>query len=112
MVCIHFLKSSGRSPAKLSLNVVTSEGFSRDTPIPVLHAHNVTVPGAAAGWIDTVEKFGSGKVNNVCVCVYVCVCVRVRVRVRVCVCVCVCVRVCVVLQVLFVAECDAGEFLP
>ena len=25
--------------------------------------HSVTVPGAAAGWVDTVEKFGSGKVT-------------------------------------------------
>ena len=66
---MYSLNFSGRSPAKLSLNVVSSEGFSRDNPIPVLHAHNVTVPGAAAGWIDTVEKFGSGKVSNmVCVC--------------------------------------------
>jgi len=23
----------------------------------------VTVPGAAAGWVDVVEKFGSGKLN-------------------------------------------------
>lgn len=25
------------------------------------HVHSVTVPGAAAGWCDTVERFGSGK---------------------------------------------------
>ena len=25
--------------------------------------HAVTVPGAAAGWVDTVEKFGSGKLS-------------------------------------------------
>ncbi len=25
--------------------------------------HSVTTPGAAAGWVDTVEKFGSGKVT-------------------------------------------------
>lgn len=24
---------------------------------------SVTVPGAAAGWVDTVERFGSGKVS-------------------------------------------------
>ncbi|KAI9760706.1 MAG: hypothetical protein M1840_002354 [Geoglossum simile] len=31
--------------------------------IPSTSAHAVTVPGAAAGWIDTVEKFGSGKLS-------------------------------------------------
>jgi gamma-glutamyltranspeptidase/glutathione hydrolase len=25
--------------------------------------HAVSVPGAAAGWVDAVEKFGSGKVS-------------------------------------------------
>jgi gamma-glutamyltranspeptidase/glutathione hydrolase len=25
--------------------------------------HAVTVPGAAAGWVDTIEKFGSGKLS-------------------------------------------------
>ena len=28
-----------------------------------LSPHTVTVPGAAAGWVDTVQKFGSGKVS-------------------------------------------------
>lgn len=31
--------------------------------IPALNALSVTVPGAAAGWCDTIEKFGSGKVT-------------------------------------------------
>ena len=31
--------------------------------IPMLSALAVTVPGAAAGWVDTVEKFGSGKLS-------------------------------------------------
>ena len=31
--------------------------------MPFLSAHAVTVPGAAAGWVDTVEKLGSGKVS-------------------------------------------------
>lgn len=25
--------------------------------------HSVTIPGAAAGWCDTVSRFGSGKVT-------------------------------------------------
>lgn len=28
-----------------------------------MNALAVTVPGAAAGWCDTIEKFGSGKVT-------------------------------------------------
>jgi len=31
--------------------------------IPMNHVHAVTVPGAAAGWVDVVEKFGSGKLG-------------------------------------------------
>jgi len=31
--------------------------------IPLTSIHVVTVPGAAAGWVDTVEKFGSGKLS-------------------------------------------------
>ena len=29
----------------------------------MLSALAVTAPGAAAGWVDTVEKFGSGKLS-------------------------------------------------
>jgi gamma-glutamyltranspeptidase/glutathione hydrolase len=31
--------------------------------IPAHSGCSVTVPGAAAGWIDLVERFGSGKLN-------------------------------------------------
>lgn len=31
--------------------------------IPLLSPLAATVPGAAAGWCDTVEKFGSGKLT-------------------------------------------------
>ena len=62
---------SGRASAKASLELLTSRGYSIDTdalqattpcPLPPKHALNVTVPGAAAGWVDTVERHGSGKV--------------------------------------------------
>ena len=52
------LNGSGRSPAKLTLKDLLSCGFSKE--IPATHIHTVTVPGAAAGWCDTVEHFGSG----------------------------------------------------
>ena len=57
---------SGRAPVKLSLDVLAKDGFSAANPPPPKHALNVTVPGAAAGWVDTVEKFGSGKVLQLC----------------------------------------------
>jgi len=31
--------------------------------IPMDSVYAVTVPGAAAGWVDTVEMFGSGKLS-------------------------------------------------
>lgn len=55
---------SGQAPLDLSLEVLESQGFSASNPLPPRHAHNVTVPGAAAGWVDTVDKFGSGKVRR------------------------------------------------
>ncbi|KPI40334.1 putative gamma-glutamyltransferase YwrD [Cyphellophora attinorum] len=42
---VHALNGSGRSPQQAN------------QPL------SVTVPGAAAGWVDTIEKFGSGKLS-------------------------------------------------
>jgi gamma-glutamyltranspeptidase/glutathione hydrolase len=64
---VHALNGSGRSGGKVSL-----EQLRRDLPIedgqqngqiPMDSVHAVTVPGAAAGWVDSVQKFGSGKVS-------------------------------------------------
>lgn len=60
------LNGSGRSPAGLSLEglrakLSLNDGQSGD--IPIRNAAAVTVPGTAAGWVDTVEKFGSGNVS-------------------------------------------------
>ncbi|CAI8043659.1 hypothetical protein GBAR_LOCUS24216 [Geodia barretti] len=38
-------------------------GLLVESPLPVRHVHNVTVPGAAAGWVDTVSTMGSGKLS-------------------------------------------------
>ena len=54
---------SGRAPQELSLELLASQGYSVNNPLPVKHAHTVQVPGAAAGWVDTVQEMGSGKVN-------------------------------------------------
>ena len=70
IVMIHLLifllfhaSQSGRSPGGVSLDLLSDQGFTELHPPLPTHAHHVTVPGAAAGWIDMVEKFGSGKVN-------------------------------------------------
>lgn len=55
-----FIYYSGRCPAALNLDVLAEQGIVKQ--MPWLSPHAITVPGAAAGWVDTVEKFGSGKV--------------------------------------------------
>ncbi|KAI0778485.1 gamma-glutamyltranspeptidase [Trametes elegans] len=56
------LNGSGRSPAKLSIDHVRSQGVTGDK-IPGTNLNSVTVPGAAAAWVDTVEKLGSGRLS-------------------------------------------------
>lgn len=63
---VHALNGSGRAPGnatceKLRQALNIKEG--KDGKIPMSSAHAVTVPGAAAGWVDVVEKFGSGKLS-------------------------------------------------
>lgn len=63
---IRALNGSGRSAAKISLDGVREKlNLAPDQPgrIPMTSVHAVTTPGAAAGWVDAVEKFGSGKVS-------------------------------------------------
>ncbi|KAH9004328.1 gamma-glutamyltranspeptidase [Lactarius hatsudake] len=55
------LNGSGRAPEKLSIEYLLSRGITGDIPPTDLNA--VTVPGAAAAWVDTVEVFGSGKLS-------------------------------------------------
>ncbi|KAF4957924.1 hypothetical protein FGADI_2753 [Fusarium gaditjirri] len=60
------LNGSGRSGSKQTLENIRKslkipEGKVGE--IPTHHVHAATVPGAAAGWVDTVERFGSGKVS-------------------------------------------------
>jgi gamma-glutamyltranspeptidase/glutathione hydrolase len=63
---VHSLNGSGRSASKASLEQIRQDlkiPDGRDGSIPIHSAHSVTVPGAAAGWVDCVEKFGSGKLK-------------------------------------------------
>src|SRR4051812_28931710 len=63
---VHALNGSGRSPGNATREKIRSAlGFEEGAngTIPMLSAHGVTVPGAAAGWCDVVDKFGSGKLS-------------------------------------------------
>ncbi len=57
------LNGSGRAPARLTLDLLRRQGFAET--LPPLHAHNVTVPGACAGWCDLVERHGSLEMDRV-----------------------------------------------
>ncbi|KAJ7169765.1 gamma-glutamyltranspeptidase [Mycena filopes] len=56
------LNGSGHSPQKLTLEYIRERGLTGNS-IPLTDLNSVTVPGAAAAWVDTVEQFGSGKVS-------------------------------------------------
>ena len=60
------LNGSGRSTAHLNLDQLLGKigAKSSENPLmPLRSALTVTVPGAAAGWVDTIGRFGSGKVT-------------------------------------------------
>jgi gamma-glutamyltranspeptidase/glutathione hydrolase len=54
---VYALNGSGKSPADLTMDLIIRHGFQSD--IPAYHPFTVTVPGAPAGWADTVERFGT-----------------------------------------------------
>jgi len=51
------LNASGRAPSALNLEYLVTQGITGK--LPPASPHTVTVPGAAAGWVDTIEKYGS-----------------------------------------------------
>lgn len=52
-----------RSPAALTLDFLKKAGVADGATLPPSSAHAATVPGAAAAWVDTVQRFGSGKLD-------------------------------------------------
>ncbi|CAI6325587.1 unnamed protein product [Periconia digitata] len=63
---VHAMNGSGRSGQKVTLeqmrkDLKIADGASGQIPMESVHA--VTVPGAAAGWVDCVERFGSKKLS-------------------------------------------------
>lgn len=63
----HAMNGSGRSPRAVTLEQLKEDlGIAKDDQdglIPFTKVQAVSTPGAAAGWVDTVERFGSGKVG-------------------------------------------------
>jgi len=63
---VHALNGSGRSGKECTLERIRGSLGLKDGQsgaIPMDSVQAVTVPGAAAGWVDTVEKFGCGKLG-------------------------------------------------
>jgi len=62
----HALNGSGRYSGNVTLDSLRKDlGIKdgEDGTIPMHSVHAVTVPGAAAGWVDTLKNFGSGRVT-------------------------------------------------
>jgi gamma-glutamyltranspeptidase / glutathione hydrolase len=60
------MNGSGRSSGSVTLEKIRKDlniADGQSGNIPLNHVHAATVPGAAAGWVDCVERFGSGKVS-------------------------------------------------
>ncbi|KAI7831891.1 nucleophile aminohydrolase, partial [Kickxella alabastrina] len=61
---VHGLNGSGRAPAALTIDRLRREFGVAGDEIPAHSAHAATVPGAAAGWVDTLQLFGSGRIRQ------------------------------------------------
>lgn len=60
------LNGSGRYASNATLDQVRKDlnlGLGQPGRIPMMSALAATTPGAAAGWVDTVKVFGSGKLS-------------------------------------------------
>ncbi|KAG6000186.1 hypothetical protein E4U21_005746 [Claviceps maximensis] len=65
---VQAMNGSGRAGRRCTVDAVCKDLGIPDhmrarAKIPVTSVHTVTVPGAAAAWVDTVERFGSGRVD-------------------------------------------------
>ncbi|MBM3291058.1 gamma-glutamyltransferase [Candidatus Bathyarchaeota archaeon] len=60
---VHGLNGSGRAPAELTIGKLNELGIK--DKMPTLSVHTITVPGACAGWIDTLENFGTMSIKEV-----------------------------------------------
>ncbi len=59
------LNGSGRAPAALTIELIEQQGLApkirnqKSEIINPFHAHNITVPGACAGWCDLIARHGT-----------------------------------------------------
>jgi gamma-glutamyltranspeptidase/glutathione hydrolase len=54
------LNGSGRAPAALTIDLIRRQSLAGNDEIrDPFHAHNVTVPGACAGWCDLIARHGT-----------------------------------------------------
>ncbi|KAL9635871.1 MAG: hypothetical protein Q9164_003201 [Protoblastenia rupestris] len=63
---VESINGSGRSARSGSLEQMREDlgiKAGESGVIPMSSVHSVTTPGAAAGWVDTVKRFGSGKLS-------------------------------------------------
>lgn len=64
---VHGINGSGRAPELITLERVKKDlGIGPNSPrrgVPATSIHSVTVPGAVAGWVDVVEKWGNNKLT-------------------------------------------------
>lgn len=63
---VHAVNGSGRSPANANVDDICRElniTERNSASIPNTSIHSVTVPGAAAAWLDIIDKYGSGEVT-------------------------------------------------
>ncbi|XP_078489733.1 glutathione hydrolase-like YwrD proenzyme [Ciona intestinalis] len=72
MFCLYYDKSknkvfglngSGRAPEKLTLEYLNKLGFNEENKFEYRSPLSITVPGACAGFVDCIDKFGSGKLT-------------------------------------------------
>ncbi|KAI7897460.1 gamma-glutamyltranspeptidase [Cokeromyces recurvatus] len=57
------LNGSGSTPAALTLDYLRHHENIIGASLATHSIHAITVPGAAAAWVDTIEHFGSGKLD-------------------------------------------------
>jgi gamma-glutamyltranspeptidase/glutathione hydrolase len=63
---VHAMNGSGRSGQHVTLDRIRNDldlAQGEHGQIPMHSVHAATVPGAAAGWVDCVERFGSHVVS-------------------------------------------------
>ncbi len=60
---VYALNGSGRAPACLDLSRLQKEGLGEE--LPPFHPYTITVPGACAGWMDMLERFGKLPISMV-----------------------------------------------